>query len=299
MKRTAKHGREMELVQASAMFDALGQHTRLALLRLLVTTGPSGLPAGEIATRLSMPTSTVSFHLAALERSQLVQSARQSRHIIYSARVAAVQEMIGFLGHMCGKDMPPPTYDLPVPPPDADAELDGMVAAFNVLFLCTKNAARSLMAEAILSRIGGARFNAYSAGNSPADQPMGQVLDVLRKRGHTVEGLHSKSWDSFLRPDAPRMDFVIGLCYTLTSDFQGKFGARAVPALWPLPDPAHFNGTEVQMTQFVTQLYAGLSHRIEAFTSLPFSSLGRGALRARIDALTEDPLVQTTHAVRH
>jgi arsenate reductase len=289
----------MDLTEASAMFDALGQQTRLALLRLLMTAGPAGLPAGEIATRLGMPASTTSFHLSALERSRLVQSARQSRQIIYSARTAAVHGMIGFLRDTCSGDMPSPSTDPPTPLTEVDADADGMVAAFNVLFLCTRNSARSLMAEAILARNGARRFNAYSAGNDPADEPLGHVLQVLRKHGHAVDELRSKSWDHFLRPEAPRMDFVIGLCDTLTSEFHGKFGTRAMVSLWPLPDPAQFSGTEVQMAQLVSQLYAGLLHRIETFTNLPFAALGRSALRERIDALAEDPLIHMTHAVRH
>jgi len=289
----------MDLIEASQMFDALGQHTRLALLRLLVTAGRAGLPAGEIATRLGMPASTASFHLAALERSRLVHSVRQSRQMIYSACIEAVDQMVEFLTDTCSGKPPEPSYDPSASHPDADADSNRMSAAFNVLFLCTKNSARSVMAEAILARTGSERFNAYSAGNEPADQPMGAVLQVLDKLGHQVDGLRSKSWDHFLRPEAPRMDFVIGLCDTLTEDFRGKFGSRAMVALWPLPDPAQFSGTDVQMAQFIHQLYAGLYHRIEAFVGLPFASLGRDALRVRIDALTEDPFAQMTPVLRH
>jgi protein-tyrosine-phosphatase/DNA-binding transcriptional ArsR family regulator len=288
----------MDLIEASQMFDALGQHSRLALLRLLVTAGPAGLPAGEIATRLGMAASSASFHLGALERARLIHSVRQSRQMIYSACIGAVDQMVEFLNDTCRGKPPEPPSGPAASRPDADAGSGRMSAAFNVLFLCTKNSARSVMAEAILARNGNGRFHAYSAGNDPADQPMGAVLQVLEKMGHQVNGLRSKSWDHFLRPEAPRMDFVIGLCDTLTEDFRGKFGSRAMAALWPLPDPAQFSGTDVQMGQFIHQLYAGLYHRIEAFIGLPFASLSRDALRVRIDALTEDPLAQTP-VLRH
>ena len=90
-----------------------------------------------------------------------------------------------------------------------------MTPAFNVLFLCTRNSARSIMAEAILRQLGGARFNVYSAGSDPADAPMPQVLEKLHALGHDISDLRSKSWNEFSGPDAPRMDFVIALCDTL------------------------------------------------------------------------------------
>ena len=99
-----------------------------------------------------------------------------------------------------------------------------MTAAFNVLFLCTRNSARSIMAEAILSQVGGERFHAYSAGSDPAEAPMPEVIDKLRALGHDVSGLHSKSWNVFTGPDAPRMDFVITLC-----DTDGRPG---LPRFW-------------------------------------------------------------------
>lgn len=281
------------------MFDALGQPTRLALLRLLVTAGPPGLPAGEMATRLRMPSSTTSFHLGALERSRLVHSVRHSRQMIYSARISAVHQMMQFLSDTCSGKPLQSSYDHPASASDADAETDRMTAAFNVLFLCTKNAARSVMAESILAKAGSGRFNAYSAGDDPADQPMGAVLLALSKLGHQVDGLRAKSWDHFLRPDAPRMDFVIGLCDTLAGDFRAAFGSRALVAQWPLPDPARFSGTDVQMAQFINQLYTGLRHRIDAFVDLPFATLGREALLARINALTDDPVAQMIPALRH
>jgi protein-tyrosine-phosphatase/DNA-binding transcriptional ArsR family regulator len=289
----------MDLIEASRMFGALGQHTRLALLRLLVTAGPAGLPASEIAARLGMPPSTTSFHLGALERSRLVHSARHSRQMIYSARIGAVHQMMQFLSDTCSGKPLQPSYNQPFLVTDADAESDRMTAAFNVLFLCTKNAARSVMAESILVRAGSRRFNAYSAGDDPADRPMDAVLQVLSKLGHRVDGLRSKSWDDFLRPDAPRMDFVIGLCDTLSGDFRAAFGSRALVAQWPLPDPVRFSGTDVQMTQFINQLYTGLQHRIEAFIDLPFATLGRDDVRTRINALSDDPLAQMIPASRH
>ncbi|MFI4981126.1 MAG: arsenate reductase ArsC, partial [Nevskiales bacterium] len=100
-------------------------------------------------------------------------------------------------------------------PPAAEEEETGMTAAFNVLFLCTHNSARSIMAEAILAKAGSGRFHAYSAGSDPAAAPNPEVIAKLRLLGYDVAALRSKSWNEFTGPTAPRMDFVITLCDTL------------------------------------------------------------------------------------
>ena len=118
-----------------------------------------------------------------------------------------------------------------------------MTPAFNVLFLCTHNSARSIMAEAILEKHGGGRFRAYSAGSKPIAKPHGEVMDKLRVLGHVTDHLRSKSWNEFTGPDAPHMDFVITLCDTPRGQECPDFGDMAVTAAWPLPDPAKFTGS--------------------------------------------------------
>ncbi len=98
-----------------------------------------------------------------------------------------------------------------------------MTPAFNVLFLCTRNSARSIMAEAILNRFAGERFHAYSAGSDPAAAPMPDVIEKLHAVGHDVSGLHSKSWHLFTGPDAPQLDFVIGLCDVMDRQHLSRF----------------------------------------------------------------------------
>ena len=121
-----------------------------------------------------------------------------------------------------------------------------MTPAFNVLFLCTRNSARSIMAEAILQKIGGSRFRAYSAGSDPIAEPNPEVIAKLRAFGHDTDGLRSKSWHEFTGPNAPRMDFVITLCDTLEGPVCPDFGDLAVTGAWPLPDPAKFTGSAVE-----------------------------------------------------
>jgi arsenate reductase len=160
-----------------------------------------------------------------------------------------------------------------------------MIPAFNVLFLCTHNSARSIIAEDILRNVGGARFNAYSAGTEPIAAPLPAVLEKLRTFGHDVSKLRSKSWTEFTGPNAPRMDFVITLCDTPDGQICPDFGEFPVTAAWPLPDPTKFTGSAVERSAMLNELYASLRRRIEIFTSLPFASLDRMAMKARLDEI--------------
>ena len=275
----------MESKDASQVFAALSQETRLAVLRLLIAAGPNGLPAGEIAERLGLPGSTTSFHLSALERAGLTQSTRQSRQIVHAVRIIALRELIGFLTETCCGGRPELCGDIARLLPDAGGGHTDMVPAFNVLFLCTRNSARSVMAEAILDTVGGGRFNAYSAGSDPALEPMPEVIERLRSLGHDVGKLHAKSWHDFMRPEAPRFDFVIALCDMLHGQQCPDFGDKAVTGAWPLPDPAKFEGSDAERALLLNELYASLRRRIEIFVNLPFATLDRMALKARLDEI--------------
>ena len=179
----------MESKQAALGFSALAQETRLNLMRLLAARGASGMSAGEIATELGQPPSTLSFHLAALEQAGLVQATRRGRQLIYAVRFFGLRSLFSFLTETCCGGRPELCGDLARLFPDDLPEEEHMTAAFNVLFLCTHNSARSLMAEAILERIGKGKFNAYSAGSEPARSPMREVIDKLETLGHDVSGL--------------------------------------------------------------------------------------------------------------
>jgi protein-tyrosine-phosphatase/DNA-binding transcriptional ArsR family regulator len=274
----------MESSEALAAFAALSQETRLDLVRLLLAQCASGLPAGEIAARLALPASTLSFHLAALERAGLTQSTRQGRQIVHAVRIAGVRQLLAFLTETCCGGRPELCGDVArlLPP---SAEDKGMTPAFNVLFLCTRNSARSIMAEAILNKLGGGRFNVYSAGSDPASEPMAAVIERLRALGHDVTKLRTKSWLDFMRPDAPRFDFVIALCDMLQGQQCPDFGDKAVTGAWPLPDPAQFAGGETERVLLLNELYGSLSRRIGIFISLPFATLDRMALKSRLDEI--------------
>jgi protein-tyrosine-phosphatase/DNA-binding transcriptional ArsR family regulator len=280
----------MESSDAAEIFAALSQESRLAVLRLLISAGPNGLRSGEIADRLALHPATTSFHLNALERAGLTQSTRQGRQVIHAARFTALRGLIVFLTETCCSGRPELCGDIARMLPDIPEKEDPMTPAFNVLFLCTRNSGRSIMAEAILKQLGRGKFNVYSAGSDPADGPVPEVLDKLHALGHDVSELRSKSWNEFTRPDAPHMDFVIALCDTLDGQICPDFGEKAVTGSWPLPDPAKFNGSGAERSTMLNELYASLHRRLGIFISLPFASLDRMAARARLDDLGAGPV---------
>jgi protein-tyrosine-phosphatase/DNA-binding transcriptional ArsR family regulator len=278
----------MEISVAAPMFGALSQESRLGALRLLLDKTPAGIAAGELADKLGLPPSTTSFHLSALEKAGLVEKARQGQQIIYTARPGALRELLGFLTEACCGGHPELCDLMSLMPPEPE-KVAGIVPAFNVLFLCTRNSARSIMAEAILNQVKG-RFRAYSAGSRPGDAPMPEVIEKLREVGHDVSRLHSKSWERFLGPDAPRMDFVIALCDTLDGQACPEFGDAPLTAKWGLPDPAKFTGSPVERSTMLNELYASIYRRIQIFINLPFAKLERMALKARLDEIGEGPI---------
>jgi protein-tyrosine-phosphatase/DNA-binding transcriptional ArsR family regulator len=275
----------MELSDAAAAFAALSVDTRLNLLRLLLSHGAAGMAAGDVAMQLGLPPSTTSFHLAALERAGLTQSVRQGRQIIHAVRIAGLRQLLVFLTETCCGGRPELCGDIARLLPPLPEEDRGMTPAFNVLFLCTHNSARSILAEAILRKYGGVRFRAYSAGSDPVAQPNPEVIARLRAFGHDIEGLRSKSWHEFTGPNAPQMDFVITLCDALDGPVCPDFGELVVTGAWPLPDPAKFMGSPLERSSMLNELYASLRRRIEIFSALPFASLDRMAMKRRLDEI--------------
>jgi arsenate reductase len=283
----------MELDEAAATFTAIGQPTRLHLLRILLGAGPSGLAAGELGLRLGVPASTLSFHLRALEGSGLIAATRHGRSLVYAAQIARLRGLLAFLVEACCDGDPARCGDI-ARLLDTRGEIARVEKQpFTVLFLCTRNAARSIMAEAILNGIGAGRFRAFSAGSAPSESgPLPEVLSQLKALGHDVSGLRSKTWDAFTGPGAPRIDFVIALCDTLAGQVCPDFVETTLTAAWPLPDPAKFTGSAAERATLLNELYAALHRRLSVFTSLPFATLGRMALKARLDELA-DPRAMT------
>ncbi len=280
----------METNDAVAGFSALSQETRLDLLRVLAQARREGMSAGDLAAVLGVAPSRLSFHLAALETAGLVGSVRQGRRMIYAVRLSRLRALFGFLTETCCQGRPELCGALTRLLPDDDDQESPVTPAFNVLFVCTRNSARSILAEAILETVGHGKFRAYSAGAEPASAPMPEVLERLAIMGHDVSRLRCKSWDEFIGADAPRMDFVITLCDPQAGEVCPDLGSRPITALWPFPDPAKFTGSQVERIALLNGLYGMVRRRLEAFVHLPFASLDRMALKARLAALA-DPRV--------
>ena len=157
-----------------------------------------------------------------------------------------------------------------------------MERAFNVLFLCTANSARSILAEALLRSAGAARFNAYSAGSQPAGRVNPFALEWLRKNGLPTEGLRSKSWDEFAEPGAPRIDFIFTVCDNAAGEVCPVWPGQPITAHWGVPDPAAVEGSDEDKRRAFAAACNALAARIRLFTSLPLDKLDRMSLAARL-----------------
>ena len=156
---------------------------------------------------------------------------------------------------------------------------------FNVLFLCTGNSARSIMAEAILDREGRGKFRAFSAGSHPKGSVHPYALDLLRKLNFDVGGFRSKSWSEFARPDAPKLDFVFTVCDDAAAEACPVWPGQPMTAHWGIPDPAAATGNEAEIRLAFADAFRMLNNRISIFVNLPIDSLDRLALQKHLDSI--------------
>jgi arsenate reductase len=156
---------------------------------------------------------------------------------------------------------------------------------YNVLFLCTGNSARSIMAESILRKEGGGRFFAYSAGSQPKTQVNPLAIDALEEVGFPTTGLRSKSWDEFAGPDAPAMDFVFTVCDNAAGESCPVWPGQPMTAHWGIEDPAAVEGTELEKRAAFRQALRYLKNRISLLLSIPIQNLDRIALQSEIVAI--------------
>lgn len=153
---------------------------------------------------------------------------------------------------------------------------------YNVLFLCTGNSARSILAEAILNKDAPARFNAYSAGSHPKGQVNPHALDLLRRLGYDVSGFRSKAWDEFAKPGAPPLDFVITVCDSAAGEVCPIWPGQPMTAHWGMPDPAAVEGTPSEIALAFAETYRMLNNRLTAFANLKMSGLDRLSLQQQV-----------------
>ena len=156
---------------------------------------------------------------------------------------------------------------------------------YNVLFICTGNSARSIMAEAILNREGKGRFRAFSAGSKPKGSIDPHAYAFLQSLGYEMNELRSKSWDEFAGPDAPEMDFIFTVCDDAAGETCPIWPGRPAPAHWGFPDPAKATGTPAEIQLAFDNAYRMLERRIGVFLSLPLEKLDRAALHHHLNEI--------------
>jgi protein-tyrosine-phosphatase len=156
---------------------------------------------------------------------------------------------------------------------------------YNVLFLCTGNSARSIMAEALLNVLGQGRFRAFSAGSHPRGQVHPLALEILKEVQLPVEGLRSKSWEELARPGTPPLDFVFTVCDKAAGEVCPVWPGQPMTAHWGIEDPAAFEGTEDEKRRYFCRILSYLRSRIMIFTSLPFDKLDKLSLQKRLDEI--------------
>lgn len=159
---------------------------------------------------------------------------------------------------------------------------------YNVLFLCTGNSARSIIAEAILNRLGSGRFRAYSAGSYRKGEVHPFALQLLEGLNYDTSFARSKSWDEFAAPGAPQMDFVFTVCDNAAAEACPAWPGQPMTAHWGVPDPAASEGSEAERHFAFAETYRMLNNRLSIFTSLPMISLDRLALQRRLDEIGRD-----------
>jgi len=266
-----KRTQRMTKAEAVAALSALGQETRLEIMRLLTQGGAAGVPAGELGARLKLSSAALAFHLNHLKHAGLVASQRRSSFVLYDARHRSIDGLIEYLTEHCRR------------PADEPADQSTSVEAkgsepLNVLFLCTRNSARSIMAECAMNRWGAGRFHAFSAGSRPRGSVHPLTVRVLKGLGYEPRGLRSKSWNEFSLPDGPRLDFVFTLCDRAAAEACPAWPGQPIRAHWGVQDPVAAVGSERAKRRTFAQVYNELEQRIRIFTALPIETLERFAL---------------------
>ena len=156
---------------------------------------------------------------------------------------------------------------------------------YNVLFLCTGNSARSIIAECVLNKLGRGRFRAFSAGSFPKGEVHPYAVELLRRQAFDTDALRSKSWNEFAAPGAPQLDFVFTVCDNARGEVCPIWPGQPMTAHWGIPDPAAATGTEAEVRLAFADAMRWLSNRINIFVSLPLHSLDALSLQRRLDAI--------------
>lgn len=274
---------EKELINR---FATLSHPQRMAVFRLLMRRCPNKLPAGEIAGALDLKASTASVYLSALTQAGLISQRRDGTRLLYGVNLDAAREVVAGLFVDCCRgraDLWPPQFS------DLLRSISPMAdKTFKVLFICTGNSARSIIAETILRDCAGDRFTAYSAGTAHRSEMNPFAVELLGAKGHDVSLLRSKNIGEFQSADAPQMDFVFTVCDRAANEECPAWRGQPVSGHWGLPDPVKAEGTDAQKRLAFHQTYGALHNRITAFAALPFDKLDRVSLQKRVDDIGKE-----------
>lgn len=279
----------MEIEHAVTALSALAQETRLAIYRYLLQAGTEGVPAGRIGEHFGIPAATLSFHLRTLKQAGLVHCQREGRVLRYSAHFDQMNALLDFLMENCcaasDETCAVPRCALP---PNLAPDPKGKVMnerKFNILFLCTGNSARSILAESLMNHWGRDKFMAYSAGSMPTGKVNPYALDLLNRLHMPVAGARSKSWDEFADPGAPHLDFVVTVCDNAAGEVCPVWPGQPITSHWGVPDPAAVEGSDTEKTQAFREAFRVLENRIKIFASLPLASLDRLKIKDEMDEI--------------
>ena len=261
----------------------IGHPQRLAIFRLLMRRFPDRVPAGEIAQALDLKPSTLSSYLSGLMQAGLIHQEREGTSLRYAIAMTEVRRTFDYLLLECCRGRPE------VCPPVSLPQITGTTPMsdprYKVLFICTGNSARSILAESILRKEAGDQFEAYSAGTKPRSKLNPFALEVLDQKRHDISVLRAKSVAEFQGEDAPRFDFVFTVCDRAANEDCPSWPGQPICAHWGVPDPVKADGTDGQKSLAFQQAYGALANRIRAFTALPISSLDRISLQRAVDDL--------------
>jgi len=274
----------MEILIPSRL-STLGHPQRLALFRLLMRRYPDRVPATELAQALDLKANTLSTYVNALMQAGLVTQERLGTSLRYAIHMDAARETFDYLLRDCCRGRPEicsplTTFGFVGDSPMTDRK-------YNVLFICTNNSARSIIAESILREEAGERFIAYSAGTMPRSEPNPLALEVLEQKGHDISVLGSKNVSVFQGEDAPDFDFVFTVCNQAANEECPAWKGQPVSAHWGMPDPVKVDGSHAEKSLAFHESYGGLLNQIKAFTALPIMSLDRIALQKAVDDIAQ------------
>lgn len=274
----------MEISDATIAFTALGHPGRLSVFRILMRLAPIGGRPTEIAEALQMKPNTLSHHLSELEHCGLIRGERQGRSVQYRVDMERTGALVDYLVNDCLRGR----ADATCPTAAQKGRPDRARPPYNVLFICSGNSARSIFAEAILNRVGGSKFRAFSAGTRPGSQLNAHAVEVLNRNGLDTSSLRSKHVSEFEAPGAPQMDFIFTVCDAAAAEECAPWPGQPMTAHWGVPDPVKATGTEAEKGLAFARAYSELNRRILAFAALSIDQLDLAVLQRDIDNIGLD-----------